>query len=180
MRRPSRGRKESSEAEAAVTVTNAFGLHMRPAGEVVKLASTFACDIVLKARGQEVSAKNLIGMIALEAQCGDEVLVRAKGERAAEAVAALSQLLALLPEFDEEQLALQKKAASSGRQPQAGKTKAGPPGDGPRAGPRKVGTARGSDGAARKAGGLRSPRTQGGAAGGKRSAPRGRHDRKQG
>lgn len=158
------GGRPDSEAEAAVTVRNAFGLHMRPAGEIVKLASSFPCDIVLKARGQEVGAMNIIGLIALEVQCGDEVLVHAKGERAAEAVAALQELMASLPEFDQEQLVLQKKAASPGRPPAAPE----------RAGPRKVETNRGSDGAARKAGGRRSPRTQGGADGGKRSGRRGR------
>jgi phosphotransferase system HPr (HPr) family protein len=103
---------------------------MRPAGEVVKLAIPFPCDIVLKVRGMEASAKNLIGMIALEAHCGDEVLVQAKGERAAEAVGALSQLLASLPELDKEQLALQRKAASSGRSPRASKTQSLPAGGG--------------------------------------------------
>ena len=133
-RHAKRKSRSVSEATKTIALTNTLGLHMRPAGEIVKLANTFPCDITLEVHGVEESAKSVIGLIALEAHRGDKVLIRAKGARAAEAVAKLDELLSSLPEFDEKQIAEYKKAAGSaprkGRSGKVGTRRVGCPGKG--------------------------------------------------
>ena len=88
-----------AEHSATVVLTNRYGLHMRPAKQVMELANSFPCEVDLVAKGQEVDAKSILGIMGLGAECGDEVTVRARGERAAEAVEAIAKLLASLPEL---------------------------------------------------------------------------------
>ena len=87
------------DARKAVLLTNRYGLHMRPSKQVVELANSFPCDIVLSAAGQEVDAKSILGLIGLGAECGVDVEVRARGDRAEEAVDRIVALLASLPEL---------------------------------------------------------------------------------
>ena len=87
------------EHTLTVTLTNRYGLHMRPAKRVMELANGFACDVDLVANGQEVDAKSILGIIGLGAECGDEVTIRARGPQATEAVEALGKLLSSLPEL---------------------------------------------------------------------------------
>jgi len=87
------------EHTLTVTLTNRYGLHMRPAKRVMELANGFRCDVDLVANGQEVDAKSILGIIGLGAECGDEVTVRARGPQATEAAEALGELLSSLPEL---------------------------------------------------------------------------------
>ena len=89
----------SQEHSVAVVLVNRYGLHMRPAKHVMELAHGFPCDIDLVAKGQEVDAKSILGIIGLGAECGDEVVVRARGPKATEAAEALGKLLSSLPEL---------------------------------------------------------------------------------
>ena len=93
--------ESSSSAEHSVTVvlSNRYGLHMRPAKRVMELACGFPCGIDLLAKGQEVDAKSILGIIGLGAECGDEVTIRARGPKAREAAEALGKLLSSLPEL---------------------------------------------------------------------------------
>ena len=104
-------------ATRAVTLTNRYGLHMRPAQVIVELANSFPCDIDLVVNGRAVDAKSILALIGLEAACGDEVLIEARGERADEAVAGLGDLLVSLPEFDE---AARRQTKKAGRRAKAG------------------------------------------------------------
>jgi phosphocarrier protein len=72
---------------------------MRPAKEVVELANSFPCDVMLACGGREVDAKSILEVIGLGAECGDEVLVRASGRRAGEAAEAVASRLESLPEL---------------------------------------------------------------------------------
>jgi phosphocarrier protein len=79
---------------ATVAINNALGLHLRPASQVVKLASQFqGCEIYLSKDGQTVNAKSIMGVIMLAAEQGSQLVVEAFGERSAEAVAALVELV---------------------------------------------------------------------------------------
>jgi phosphotransferase system HPr (HPr) family protein len=100
-------------ASRVVTLTNRYGLHMRPAHVVVELANSFPCDIDLIVNGRAVDAKSILALIGLEAACGDEVLIEARGERADEAIAEVGDLLASLPEFDEAARRQTKEAGPS-------------------------------------------------------------------
>ena len=79
---------------ATVTIKNSLGLHLRPASQLVKLASQYAgCEILLSKDGQSINAKSIMGVIMLAAEQGSELVVEARGGRSEEAVAALVQII---------------------------------------------------------------------------------------
>lgn len=93
------GEAAKTKATVKVRLTNRYGLHMRPAKEVVELANSFPCDISLIAGGREVDAKSILALIGLGAECGDEITVQTEGRRAEEAAAKLGEMLGALPEL---------------------------------------------------------------------------------
>jgi phosphocarrier protein FPr len=80
--------------EARLPVVNEIGLHARPAALVVELASRFDADLRLaKAGGRgPVSARSLTGLMTLGARLGDELVARASGAQASEALEAFEAL----------------------------------------------------------------------------------------
>jgi phosphocarrier protein len=81
-------------AEKTVLVQNERGLHARAATQFVKLAGKFPCELtVAKEGGEGVNGKSIMGVLMLVASKGTKIVLRAKGERAAEAVEALAQLV---------------------------------------------------------------------------------------
>jgi phosphocarrier protein len=76
------------------TIVNSLGMHARPAAQVVRLASTFKAAIELEHDGQTVNGKSIMGVMTLAAECGAVVRVRADGDDAEAAVAALLELIA--------------------------------------------------------------------------------------
>jgi phosphocarrier protein len=81
-------------AERVVKIVNENGLHARPAAEVVKVAGRFKCDITMVRDDLEVNAKSIMGVMMLAAECGAELIVRANGSDAQEAVDAIAALVA--------------------------------------------------------------------------------------
>src|SRR5919198_779863 len=84
------------DAEAALPVRNAIGLHARPAARFVEVARSFDAEVrVAKAGGGEpVRATSLTNVVALGARLGDTLLVSANGPQAAEALAAAREAIA--------------------------------------------------------------------------------------
>ena len=80
-------------AERKMLIMNELGLHARAATKLVQLASTFPCDVTLMKDGHEVNGKSIMGVLMLVASKGTTVVVRAKGERANECVAAIAKLI---------------------------------------------------------------------------------------
>ncbi|HEX7300018.1 MAG TPA: phosphoenolpyruvate--protein phosphotransferase [Solirubrobacteraceae bacterium] len=82
------------DAEAALPVRNAIGLHARPAARFVEVARGFDADVrVAKAGGGEpVRATSLTNVVALGARMGDTLMVTASGPQAADALEALRAL----------------------------------------------------------------------------------------
>jgi len=76
-----------------VRIENRLGLHARPAAEFVKLANRFSSDVFVARDALEVNGKSIMGMMMLAAEQGVELVIRADGEDAAEAVAALVTLV---------------------------------------------------------------------------------------
>lgn len=81
------------EAASEVQIVNKYGLHARPAAELVKLANRFAAEVWIRKDEVEVSGKSIMGVMMLAAECGSSVHVRARGEDAPAAVDALVQLI---------------------------------------------------------------------------------------
>ncbi|MDQ3309970.1 MAG: HPr family phosphocarrier protein, partial [Gemmatimonadota bacterium] len=51
------------ERIATVTVPNRYGLHARPAAELVKLASRFRAEVWVGKEGLEVNGKSIMGVL---------------------------------------------------------------------------------------------------------------------
>ena len=83
----------SSVHEARVKIPNKLGLHARPAAQLVKLSSTFLADILVSRDDVEVNGKSIMGVMMLAAEQGSTITVRAIGEDAERAVAALVALV---------------------------------------------------------------------------------------
>ena len=78
---------------AAVTVTNALGMHARAAARFVHAAAAFHSQIRLSRGPQTVDGKSIMGVLLLAAARGTVLEITADGPDEAEAVAALVQLI---------------------------------------------------------------------------------------
>lgn len=79
--------------QADVQIRNRLGMHARPAAQFVRLAGQFGADITVSRNGIDVDGKSIMGVMMLAAEQGATLRVRAEGDDAAEAVAALVALL---------------------------------------------------------------------------------------
>lgn len=78
--------------ERELTVANRLGLHARATAKLVQLLSGYRCEATLSARGRQVNAKSIMGVMLLAAGHGTQVVLRVEGDdeaAAADAVAAL-------------------------------------------------------------------------------------------
>lgn len=80
-------------AERTLQIQNELGLHARAATKFVQLASKFPCEVAVTKSGSEVNGKSILSLLTLMAPRGTTIAIRARGERAEEAVAALAQLI---------------------------------------------------------------------------------------
>jgi phosphocarrier protein HPr len=79
-----------------ITVQHPAGLHARPASKFVRLAASFPCTIQvsdLTKGSTTVNAKSILNVLSLGVEQGHQIHIEADGERAAEAVAALRELV---------------------------------------------------------------------------------------
>lgn len=80
--------------EFTYTITDAVGIHARPAGMLVKEAKTFASVITVTKGGKSADLKRLFAVMGLGVKQGETITVRAEGtdeEKAALAMKALFQ-----------------------------------------------------------------------------------------
>jgi phosphocarrier protein HPr len=80
-------------AEKTLMIQNELGLHARAATKLVQIASKFPCEITVTKDGHEVNGKSIMGVLMLVASKGTMVTVKAKGDRAAEAVGLIEALI---------------------------------------------------------------------------------------
>ncbi len=80
----------SSEAQLPADVD----LHARPAAEFVRAAMQFSARIVITADARDADAKSLLSVLALGAKGGTPLRLRADGDDAPAAVAALAGCVA--------------------------------------------------------------------------------------
>jgi phosphocarrier protein len=83
----------SDISERTLTIKNELGMHARAATKFVQLAGKYPCEITVSKDGHEVNGKSIMGVLMLVASKGSVVTIKARGERAAEAVAALGTLI---------------------------------------------------------------------------------------
>ena len=85
--------------ERELLVANKLGLHARATAKLVQLLSGYRCNATLCARGREVNAKSIMGVMLLAAGQGTPVLLRVDGDDESEAARAVAELFERL--FDE-------------------------------------------------------------------------------
>ncbi len=82
------------------SIRNQRGLHARAAAKFVKLAGSFDAQIRVIKGDTDVSGMSIMGLMMLGAGIGTDIELRASGRQAAEAMAALVDLIER--RFDEE------------------------------------------------------------------------------
>jgi phosphocarrier protein HPr len=80
-------------AEKTVLIQNVKGLHARAATKLVQLAAKYPCEITIALDGNEVNGKSIMSVLMLAASKGTTLVLRARGDRAAEVVAAMAALI---------------------------------------------------------------------------------------
>jgi phosphocarrier protein len=77
-----------------VTILNPQGLHMRPMQAFVETASRFQCRVRVGHEGKElVDGRSMIMLLGLAAEAGAKITVEVDGPDAAQALAALAEVL---------------------------------------------------------------------------------------
>ena len=79
--------------ERAAVIKNELGMHARAATKFVQLAAKYPCDVTVVKDGHEVNGKSIMGVLMLVASKGTTVTIKAKGDRAQEAVTAIAALI---------------------------------------------------------------------------------------
>lgn len=86
--------------ERELLVANKLGLHARATAKLVQVLSGFRSNATLVAKGREVNAKSIMGVMLLAAGHGTRVVLRLEGDDEAEAMDAAAVLFER--RFDEE------------------------------------------------------------------------------
>jgi phosphocarrier protein len=79
--------------ERTVQIANRYGLHARPAAEIVKLAAKFKSEITIVKDDLDVNGKSIMGVMMLAAEHGSSITFRAEGPDADQALDALATLV---------------------------------------------------------------------------------------
>jgi len=67
-------------------ILDEYGLHARPAMQIVEKAQQFSCDIRLSCNGKDASAKSIMETMRLGAGRGTKLLMEAEGEDSQDAI----------------------------------------------------------------------------------------------
>jgi phosphoenolpyruvate-protein phosphotransferase len=78
-----------SAQERRVVIRLRQGLHARPAALLARRAKTFGAQISLAAHGRVADSRSVVAIMALGVRHGDEVILRAEGHEAAQALDAM-------------------------------------------------------------------------------------------
>jgi len=75
------------------TVTDALGIHARPAGALAKEVKRFQSRVAIQKGDREAEASRLMALMGLGVKCGDRILVKVEGEDEEAAAAAVEAFL---------------------------------------------------------------------------------------
>ncbi len=79
--------------EQEIEIVNKLGLHARAAAKLVKLASSYDCNIDIQKEDQRVNAKSIMGVMMLAASRGNMITVYVEGNEEEKAMAAVEHLI---------------------------------------------------------------------------------------
>lgn len=77
----------------SVTIKNEQGLHMRPAGLLVKELKKYNSDVELVFNSKKINAKSVMNIIAACIKSGAEITVECNGEDEQDALKAVTSLI---------------------------------------------------------------------------------------
>ncbi|USS40143.1 HPr family phosphocarrier protein [Thermococcus aggregans] len=87
--------------EAKLKIKNKTGLHARPAAMFVETARKFKSEITILKGNNSANAKNILQVLALGIEYGDEIILRVSGEDESDALKELVHLVEeVLPQED--------------------------------------------------------------------------------
>ncbi|MBO7174475.1 MAG: HPr family phosphocarrier protein [Treponema sp.] len=78
--------------EKILTVRNRAGIHARPASLIAQTANKFSSEILLENNDTTVNAKSIMGVITMAAGYNTNLVLKADGSDASDAVAAIAAL----------------------------------------------------------------------------------------
>ena len=78
--------------EKNVRVNNSLGIHARPAGKISQEAQRYAANITIALQDVEADAKSILDVLTLAAPQGTELVLRASGPDASEALDGIMRL----------------------------------------------------------------------------------------
>lgn len=67
-------------------IKDQIGIHARPAGQLVKLASAFNSELRMECKDKKANCKRLFDLLGLGVKANDEITVIAEGEDEEEAI----------------------------------------------------------------------------------------------
>ena len=78
---------------ADIQIVNKLGLHARASAKLSQLSAEFPCEILLSRNGRQINAKSIMGVMMLAAGIGSTVTLETIGDKADEAMQALTELI---------------------------------------------------------------------------------------
>ena len=78
---------------AEIEIINKLGLHARASAKLSQLAAHFPCEILLSRNGRQINAKSIMGVMMLAAGIGSTVTLETVGDKADEAMQAITALI---------------------------------------------------------------------------------------
>lgn len=85
---------EGQEKTKEFIIRNKLGLHLRPAGLLVKTANKYQSDITVEKDGVRVNGKSIIAVTTLNATKDSVLTIKASGPDAEQALQDLERLIA--------------------------------------------------------------------------------------
>lgn len=76
-----------------IVIKDETGLHLRPAGQLCKMASQYNSHITFKTKNSEANAKSVLSILGACVKKNDEIELICQGEDEAEALEAISNAL---------------------------------------------------------------------------------------
>ncbi|MFA6661548.1 MAG: HPr family phosphocarrier protein [Bacilli bacterium] len=77
----------------SVTIKNTSGIDAKMAQNIVKRASDFEAEMILKYSGKDVDLKSILGIMSLAVLDGAEIEITAKGVDAKDAIDAIREMV---------------------------------------------------------------------------------------
>lgn len=79
--------------EFKYTITDPQGIHARPAGELVKIAKDYSCQIKIQKEDKSGDCKRIFGIMGLAVKKGQEITMSFEGEDEDKACTAVRKFL---------------------------------------------------------------------------------------